>query len=548
MLPMLTAANYYCDDMNVNMVIADRLLTWQTDGGGWGKDIHNRPDPKNDQKVLIDRAWDAKEPRSRIVDQSGNETGTLENGATVNEMILLAKVYRETGDRRYKDALVKAVDYLLDMQYANGGWPLTYPLLGNDTDRITFDGAAMIRAMKILSLIERTEYPFDYVLLDAVREQKLKESLQRGFKFIECTLTAWGKHHDPETDIPNHDEDRVYGEAVSTNSQNNGQLKVVPENRYAEQVENKIIPLADITADTLIVVAKDGSGDYVDVQAAIDAVPADNTKPVAIYIKEGLYHQKLVIPKNKPMITLVGENKFRTILTYLDITGTGFNGGSTIVEADDFTALNLTFANEAGAIGTAAALEVRGDRGYFEGVRLLGYQDTLYLNSKQGGRFYFHDCYIEGPVDFIYGPATAFLENCVIFNKRSGGYITAASTPKEQKYGIIFLNCTITGYPWVKDVYFGRPWRDYANDVFLHSLIEEGVIHPQGWHNWGSLDKEQTARYREYGSYGPGADIRLRANWTKQLSSDEAMEYTAKNILSGKDGWAPTIKRNVVMR
>src|SRR5690606_13662996 len=108
---------------------------------------------------------------------------------------------------------------------------------------------------------------------------------------------------------------------------------------------------------------------------------------VTIYIKEGLYYQKLVIPKDKPFITIIGESKFRTILTYLDITGTGFNGNSTLIEANDFTARNITFANEAGAIGTAAAVEVRGDRGYFEGVRLLGYQDTLYLNSKEGGRF-----------------------------------------------------------------------------------------------------------------------------------------------------------------
>lgn len=633
MLPMLTAERYYTYDMNTDMVKADRLLTWQTDAGGWDKNLHERPDPKDDKKVMIDRAWDAQESRSLLRDSSGNEAGTLENGATVNEMILLAKVYRETGDRRYKEALLRAIDYLLDMQYPNGGWPLAYPLLGTAADAIAYDGHAMIRAMRVLTMVDQAEYPFDYALVDEAKQARIKEALNKGLDFImhsqlqsDGQLTGWAKRYDPDTmqPIPSSDgleasvsleetlevvkylmsaqlpsaeviaaidgavqyirqaeageaketverflsvyettgyyEDQVFVQVPSTQQDDPDQktqhelvkvtasrniqldqheLKPIEENQHVKQVEDKLIPLSDVQAETIYVVAQDGSGDYTDVQAAIDAVPENNTEPVTIYIKTGLYKQKLLIPKNKPYITFIGESKFQTILTHLEITGTGFNGNSTIIEADDFTAKNLTFANEAGAIGTAAAVEVRGDRGYFEGVRLLGFQDTLYLNAKNFGRFYFRDCYIEGAVDFIYGPGTAFLENCVIFNKRSGGYITAASTPEDQKYGIIFYNCTITGYPWVKDVYFGRPWREFANDVFLHSWIDEGMIALQGWHNWGSTEKEKTARYREYGSYGPGANIRFRAQWVKQLSTDEASEYTLEQVLSGDDGWNP---------
>jgi len=126
-----------------------------------------------------------------------------------------------------------------------------------------------------------------------------------------------------------------------------------------------------------------------------------------------------------------------------------------------------------------------------------------------------------------------------LFLTRSGGYITAASTPQDQEVGLVFSNCRIVGYPWVENVYFGRPWREYANDVFLHTWIDEGKIHLAGWHNWGSPDKEKTARYMEYGSYGPGANIRYRAKWTKQLSREEAVRYTPEYVLGGQDGWAP---------
>lgn len=629
MLPLLTAEKYYSYDMNMNMVKADRLLTWQTPAGGWDQGLHEQPDPKDEKKVLIDRAWDGVEPRSRWRDAQDQEAGTLANGATVNEMILLAKVYRETGDRRYKEALLQALDYLLAMQYPQGGWPLVYPLMGNEADLVTFEGEAMIRAMRLLTMVHEGRYPFDYAWLDAGRKEQIQAALNKGLEFIlqsqlqvEEQLAGWAKRYDPETLQPvstsaeasdaislretidivkylmsieaktptvhtalegalhflkqvdaadeevqqsivklvhiaettGYYEDQVYVRYVGAGqgdaetlvrvasqepSLQRPELQPIAENRYAQQVEDELIALDEIEAEKILIVAQDESGDYSDVQSAVDAVPEHNTEPVTIYIKKGIYKQKVVVPKTKPYITFIGESKYQTVLTHLEITGTGFNGNSTIIEADDFTAKNLTFANEAGAIGTAAAVEVRGDRGFFDGVRFIGYQDTLYINSKNGGRFYFRNCYIEGAVDFIYGPGTAFFDHCVIFNKRSEGYITAASTPQEQRYGLIFYHCTITGYPWVKNVYFGRPWRDYANAVFLYSWIDEGMINLQGWHNWGSTEKEKTARYYEYASYGPGANIRFRAKWVKQLTREEAAEYTLEHVLAGDDGWNP---------
>jgi len=123
-------------------------------------------------------------------------------------------------------------------------------------------------------------------------------------------------------------------------------------------------------------------------------------------------------------------------------------------------------------------------------------------------------------------------------NKRSGGDMMAASTPQEQEYGLIFWNCTITGDPGVKDVWLGRPWREYAHIVFVHSEMEE-LIHPEGWNNWGSEVKEKTARYVEIGNTGPGAATEGRVAWSKQLPESESVLYTKEKVLAGEDGWNP---------
>ncbi|GEM_PF-330783 len=625
-LPLLTNEVYYVYDLNVDMVRADKLLTWQTASGGWDKELHVRPDPKDANRIISERSWDGKESRSMIRTVDGEEAGSLDHGATVNEMVLIAKMYRETYDRRYRASLRKAVDWLLEMQYESGGWPKAYPRTGTDQDLITFQNDAMVRAMTVLLMIRRGEYPFDAPIVDEDQLKRIDETLDRGFAFIassqlvkEGIRTGWAAHYDPATseaireevaipetagivrllmmaDLPELDGtlqdavaylrklepedqetrqkiealiqvydsigyyvDHLYVEVVGDGSQDEhgrswiaGEVvKVAPADpsgwegppthtaipEYIMEEDQRISP-DELEAEHLIIVAADGSGDYTSVQAAVDAVPENNRQPVTIYIKSGLYYERVIIPKSKPHITFVGESKLDTIITYLDITGTGFNGNTVIIEADDFTARNMTFANEAGAIGTASAVEVRGDRGVFEHVRFIGYQDTLYLNSR-GGRFYFRNCTVQGAVDFIYGPAIAYFDRCTLFLTRSGGYITAASTPQDQEVGLVFSNCRIVGYPWVENVYFGRPWREYANDVFLHTWIDEGKIHLAGWHNWGSPDKEKTARYMEYGSYGPGANIRYRAKWTKQLSREEAVRYTPEYVLGGQDGWAP---------
>ena len=167
------------------------------------------------------------------------------------------------------------------------------------------------------------------------------------------------------------------------------------------------------------------------------------------------------------------------------------------------------------------------------------------------GRHYFTNCFIAGRVDFIYGSATAVFDRCEIQSK-NGGYITAASTPKEKEFGLVFLNCKLTGdpKPWNPPVgqtqfeksdakaYLGRPWRSTASVAFLN--CEVGAhIRVEGWHNWGNPTNEITARYAEYNSTGAGANPAARVKWAKQLTDAEVKDYTVENILKGSDNWSP---------
>ncbi|MDQ0871555.1 pectin methylesterase-like acyl-CoA thioesterase [Paenibacillus sp. V4I3] len=303
-------------------------------------------------------------------------------------------------------------------------------------------------------------------------------------------------------------------------------------------------PIAVTPADVLVV-AKDGTGDFTTIQAALNAVPANNTKRTVIYIRNGVYREQIVVPANKPYVSLVGESATGTILVYnLNVNskkpdGTPYSTLETVtavVQGKDFSADNMTFQNDSGpGTGQALAGFLSGDRGVYKNVRFLGFQDTIYIEKRQ----YFKDCYIEGDVDFIYGPATAFFENNELHSKRlKGGYLTAASTPETTTYGFVFLNSKITSDPGVKNVDFGRPWRPYAAVAFIDTMIDSSIA-PYGWNNWGDPNNEKTARYSEYNSRGPGANPKARAGWSKQLTPEEASQYTVQNVMKGTDNWNP---------
>jgi pectinesterase len=298
-----------------------------------------------------------------------------------------------------------------------------------------------------------------------------------------------------------------------------------------------MVPLTSFSQDVYkLTVAQDGTGDYKTIQAAIDAARSFPDQRVTIYVKNGVYKEKVVVPAVNTRLSIIGEDAEKTIITWDDYfnkinrgRNSTFYTYTLLVIADDFYAENLTIENSAGPVGQALALYVKGDRCVFRKCRILGNQDTLYtdgLNSRQ----YFDECYIEGTTDFIFGPATALFYNCIIFSKRDS-YITAASTPEGKPFGYVFLNCKITGASEAKKVYLGRPWRDFAKVVFIKCELGAHIV-PAGWSNWSGTERDKTAYYAEYGNTGPGADVSQRVPWSHQLTPDEAARYTVANVLS----------------
>ncbi len=296
-------------------------------------------------------------------------------------------------------------------------------------------------------------------------------------------------------------------------------------------------------AQKKLTVAQDGKGDYKTVQAALDAIPEGNDKPTTIYIRNGIYKEVIVVDARKSFITLAGEDKNKTILTFDNHAGTRLPNGDTLntwtcasffVYGNDFSAENISFENNAGfTAGQAVALRIEGNRASFNNCRMTGFQDVLFL-SGSGVKHFFRDCYIEGTTDFIFGAATAVFKNCHIHSKKNS-HVTAASTNRIIPFGFVFLECKLTADSTVNKVSLGRPWSPTASVTYINCWMDKHII-PEGWNNWKNPANEATARYAEYNSSGPGANPGSRVKWAKQLSDEEVKKYTLKNILGD---WKP---------
>lgn len=315
-------------------------------------------------------------------------------------------------------------------------------------------------------------------------------------------------------------------------------------------ITEKVPALAPYVRHYDFVVAKDGSGDFFTVQEAVNAVP-DFRKAgrTTILVRKGVYKEKVIIPASKINISLIGESG--AVLTNDDYASRlncfgeemSTSGSSTCyIYAPDFYAENLTFENTAGRVGQAVACFVSGDRAYFKNCRFLGNQDTLYTYGKSSRQFYEY-CYIEGTVDFIFGWSTALFKDCVI-HSLADGYVTAPATDKGKSYGYVFVGCRLTGSDGARKVYLSRPWRPYAQAVFIHCELGKHIA-PEGWNNWNKKEAEKTVFYAEYENRGEGAYTKGRASFGKQLK--EIKKYGADRILAGEDGWNPAKNGNTLL-
>jgi pectinesterase len=284
-------------------------------------------------------------------------------------------------------------------------------------------------------------------------------------------------------------------------------------------------------------VAKDGTGDYRFIQDAIDAMRVYPLAPITLYIKNGVYNEKIVLPSDNTDVTFIGESVEKTIITFNDYSGRGhintFTSFTAKISGNRFVAENITFANAAGPVGQALALYVDADKAVFKNCRFLGNQDTIFATGENA-RQLFTECYIEGTTDFIFGPATAVFSHCTI-RAKSNSYITAANTTPGKKFGFVFLDCKIMADSNVNKLFLGRPWRAHARTAFVRCELPEAIA-PAGWNNWNNPENEKTVFYAEYKNTGPGAASSHRVTWAKQLSDKEAAAYTEENIFSIANG------------
>lgn len=323
-----------------------------------------------------------------------------------------------------------------------------------------------------------------------------------------------------------------------------------------------IVEPAFASGDYDFVVAKDGSGDFMTVQEAVNAVPDYSHKHITtIFIKNGVYEEMVTIPHNKFRVRIIGESAANTIIQYGKYARKlwpgrdfemGTSGSATMYIHSSYVTLeNITVSNNAGEgkdIAQAVALFAGGDFLYCAGCCFLGNQDTVYTYgryNKDGGpdRCYFLNCYIEGTTDFIFGCCTAYFENCTIHSKKNS-YITAASTFEGRPYGYVFRNCRLTAAEGVTKVYLGRPWRPFARTVFIGCEMGAHIL-PEGWHDWNKPEAHETAFYAEYGSTGPGASDSTRVPWSHILTADELSQYSFKAVMDQGDGyeWNPNDNR-----
>ncbi len=284
---------------------------------------------------------------------------------------------------------------------------------------------------------------------------------------------------------------------------------------------------------------------------------------VVIHIAPGVYRERLEIRQDH--ISFIGTDAERTEITYsdgaLDLMPEGdkrgtFRTPSVFIDADHFYAYNISFCNEAGQgnkVGQALAVYADGDHLVFEHCRFDGHQDTLFtaplpkkekqtggfkgpkeFAPRRMGRHLYKDCYIAGNVDFIFGSATAYFENCELFMKqRKGeinGYVTAPSTYEGQRYGYVFRDCRFTSDCPPESAYLGRPWRNFARCVIIHSEIG-AHIRKEGWHDWDNKEAWDTMFFAEYGNYGEGEGTKQRAPFVKILTEAEAAVYTRENVI-----------------
>lgn len=322
------------------------------------------------------------------------------------------------------------------------------------------------------------------------------------------------------------------------------------------------------------VIAKDGSGDYTTIQAAVDAAPTNRTSPWLIFVKNGRYEELVRIPSNKPYLYFIGQDKEKVIITFtINCSSSAADSGweytkgnygqsdcaTMVVSSSNFYAENISFENNYGVKfqngPQALAIKTNNDRFSFFNCKLRSFQDTWQTSTNAvSDRHYVYNCWIEGAVDYVYGAGDVFIDQSTLYNMRSGSVIVAPAHYEGTKYGYVFNSCVVDGNSAAGDgnLKLGRPWHNAPIAVYLNSTMK---IKPsgEGWTNMGVIPK-LFAEYNSMDENGNPIDLSGRkTSYTESageggetvsglqavLSQEEAAKYTYENVVSGSDQWNP---------
>jgi pectinesterase len=304
---------------------------------------------------------------------------------------------------------------------------------------------------------------------------------------------------------------------------------------HAQDIHVRVSPSNDPSSSS--------TTEFATVQRAMDHAPQPGPGGrLYVHIAPGTYSERVIVTANRPRTTFLGDpsDPSRVIITAAQnakSAGGTFFSETVDVEAPEFNADGITFANTAGATGQAVAIAVRSDKAIFKHCRFLGYQDTLFADY---GRQYYTESYITGGVDFIFGNAAAVFDHVAI-HEQIPGYLTAQSrTGPYQATGYVITDSIVTSEAFEgKNFYLGRPWREYARVIVMNTVLP-AELSPQGWSSWSKGDIPERTFYAEYNDSGPGASTKGRVPWSHQLSRQEAGHFAAAEFLRGSDQWNPS--------
>ncbi|GLJ52727.1 hypothetical protein SUGI_1122630 [Cryptomeria japonica] len=302
----------------------------------------------------------------------------------------------------------------------------------------------------------------------------------------------------------------------------------------------------------VVTVAKDGSGDYTNITAAINAAADMSENRLVIYVTAGVYKECVNVPLNKDNIMLIGDGIDATVITGSKSVSDGwttFSSATLATFGKGFIARDLTIENRAGpGKQQAVALLVASDLSAFYRCSIKGYQDTLYAHSL---RQFYRECNVYGTIDFIFGNAAVIFQQCNLVARRpldhqQNVYIAQGRTDPNQNTGTSIHNCKVIAatdlVPFIDSIptYLGRPWKEYSRTVYLESYIGS-LIQPVGWLEWSGSFALSTLYYGEYNNQGPGADTSQRVTWPGYhlMKLSDAQKFTITSFLSGSS-WLPT--------